>query len=87
MQPRMRISKDQMLAKIDVPGASARQATDFGDTTGYGKLGGEYFTLGAGTDIAPLLIGGLDVGRITRRVNGGWRARREDQEDCTAHGK
>ena len=53
----MRISKDQIPAKINVPGAVARQATDFGDATGYGKMGGEYFSLGAGTDIAPLLKG------------------------------
>jgi hypothetical protein len=53
----MRISKDQIPAKINVPGAVARVATDFGDATGLGKMGGEYFSLGAGTDIAPLLKG------------------------------
>ena len=53
----MRIQKDQIPAKINVPGAIARVATDFGDATGFGKMGGEYFSLGAGTDIAPLLKG------------------------------
>lgn len=53
----MRITKDQIPTKIDVPGAIARQAMDFGDTTGCGKLSGEYFSLKAGTDIAPLLKG------------------------------
>lgn len=53
----MRISKDQVPAKINVPGAVARQVGDFGDATGYGKMAGEYFSLGAGTDIAPLLKG------------------------------
>jgi hypothetical protein len=53
----MRISKEQIPAKIDVPGAVARQATDFGDATGYGEMAGEYFSLGGGTDIAPLLKG------------------------------
>lgn len=53
----MRISKDQIPAKINVPGAVARVAPDFGDATGFGKMGGEYFSLGAGTDIAPLLKG------------------------------
>ena len=53
----MHISKTQIPAKINVPGAVARQATDFGDATGVGKMGGEYFSLGAGTDIAPLLKG------------------------------
>ena len=37
--------------------AVARQATGFGDATGLGKMGGEYFSLSAGTDIAPLLRG------------------------------
>lgn len=53
----MRIAKENIPVKINVPGATARQATEFGDTTGYGKLGGEYFSLSAGTDIAPLLQG------------------------------
>ena len=78
----MRISKDQIPAKINVPGAIARQATDFGDATGYGKMGGEYFSLGAGTDIAPLLKGLKDdachaphwgymlAGRARRHVHG-----------------
>jgi hypothetical protein len=53
----MRIPKDQIPAKINVPGAVARQAVDFGDASGFGKISGEYFSLGAGTDIAPLLKG------------------------------
>ena len=53
----MRITKNDIPTKIDVPGAVARQIDDFGDPTGYGALGAEYFSLGAGTDIAPLLKG------------------------------
>lgn len=53
----MKIAKDQIPAKINVPGAVARQATNFGDATGFGKMGGEYFSLAAGVDIAPLLKG------------------------------
>jgi hypothetical protein len=53
----MRIAKDDVPVKIDVPGATVRQETDFGDATGYGKMGGEYFSFGAGTDITPLLHG------------------------------
>lgn len=53
----MRISKKQIPAKIDVPGAVARQVTEFGDATGYATMAGEYFSLAAGTDIAPLLKG------------------------------
>ena len=40
---------------IDVPGATARQQTEFVDVTGYGKMGAEYFSFGAGTDITELL--------------------------------
>lgn len=53
----MRIAKQDIPVKIEVPGAVARQLTDFGDANGYGMLSGEYFSLGAGTDIAPLLKG------------------------------
>jgi hypothetical protein len=53
----MHITKDDIPTKIDVPGAIARQATGFGDVSSYTSLGAEYFSLGAGTDIAPLLQG------------------------------
>lgn len=53
----MRIAKQDVPERLNVPGAVARQALEFGDATGYGKIAGEYFSLGAGTDIAPLLKG------------------------------
>ena len=53
----MRIAKEDIPVRIDVPGATARQLTDFGDATGFGKIGGEYFSLAEGTDISPLLQG------------------------------
>lgn len=53
----LHLDKDDVPVKIDVPGAVARQLTGFGDATGYGEMAGEYFSLGAGTDIAPLLRG------------------------------
>ena len=53
----MRIQKNDVPVKINAPGAVARQKRDFGDATGYGKMGAEYFTLDKGTDIAPLLQG------------------------------
>jgi hypothetical protein len=53
----MHVTKDDLPVKIDVPGATARQITGFGDATGFGAMAGEYFSLGAGTDIAPLLQG------------------------------
>ena len=53
----MRIAKDNIPVKINAPGAVARVQTNFGDASGYGTMGGEYFSLGAGADIAPLLKG------------------------------
>jgi len=53
----MRIAKNDVPVRINAPGAVARQKTDFGDAAGYGKMSGEYFSLGAGADIAPLLKG------------------------------
>lgn len=53
----MRITKENIPVRIDVPGAVARQQTDFGDVTGYGKMGAEFFSFGAGTDITELLHG------------------------------
>jgi len=53
----MRIAKNDIPVRIDAPGAVARQQTNFGDASGYGKISGEYFSLGAGADISPLLKG------------------------------
>lgn len=53
----MRITKTDIPIKIDIPGAIARQAINFGEASDYGALAAEYFSLGAGTDIAPLLKG------------------------------
>ena len=36
----VRIAKEDIFVNIDVPGATARQVSDFGDATGYGKIGG-----------------------------------------------
>ena len=53
----MHVAKTDIPVRIDAPGAKARQKLDFGDASGYSKISGEYFSLGAGTDIAPLLQG------------------------------
>src|SRR3954463_4527270 len=53
----MRITKSAIPTRIDVPGATARQLGDFGAPGGTGSLAAEWFSLGAGTDIAPLLEG------------------------------
>ncbi len=56
----MRIAKNDIPTKISVPGATARQALGFGDPSAFSSLGAEYFSLDAGTDIAPLLQGLTD---------------------------
>ena len=52
----MHLSKEDIPVKIDLPGATARQLTDFG-VAEKGAIGAEYFSLATGTDIAPLLKG------------------------------
>lgn len=51
----MHVSKQDIPTKVEAPGAVARQLTDFG--TASGTIGAEYFTMAAGTDLAPLLQG------------------------------
>ena len=51
----MHIAKQAVPAKIDAPGATARQQTDFG--AAFGVMGAEYFTMAKGADLAPLLEG------------------------------
>ncbi|MBN8774391.1 MAG: hypothetical protein BGP20_01165 [Thiobacillus sp. 63-78] len=53
----MHIAKQDIPVRINAPGAIARQKTGFGSADGYGTISGEYFSLAAGTDIAPLLQG------------------------------
>ena len=53
----MRVAKDDVDVKIEIPGAVLRQRLDFGDATGLGKISGEYFSLAAGVDTTPLFQG------------------------------
>jgi hypothetical protein len=53
----MRIAKEQVDTKMEIPGAIIRQRTEFGDASGYDKISGEYFTLAAGVDTTPLFQG------------------------------
>ena len=53
----MRVARDQIEIKMQIPGATIRQRTDFGDASGLGKISGEYFTLAAGVDTTPLFRG------------------------------
>lgn len=53
----MKIQKNEIEIKMEIPGAILRQHMNFGDATGYGKISGEYFSLSAGVDTTPLFIG------------------------------
>ena len=53
----MKISKEDIEVKMEIPGAVIRQRTEFGDATGFGKISGEFFSLSAGVDTTPLFIG------------------------------
>lgn len=53
----MRMAKEDVDVKMQIPGAVLRQRLDFGDATGYGKISGEYFSLAAGVDTTPLFVG------------------------------
>lgn len=53
----MKIAKENIEVKMEIPGAVIRQRTDFGDATGLGKISGEYFSLSAGVDTTPLFMG------------------------------
>ena len=53
----MRVSKEQVDIKMQIPGAVIRQHKEFGDATGLGKISAEYFSLSAGVDTTPLFQG------------------------------
>ncbi|MDT0686017.1 cupin domain-containing protein [Autumnicola psychrophila] len=53
----MRVAKENIEVKMNIPGAIVRQRTEFGDATGLGKISGEYFSLSAGVDTTPLFMG------------------------------
>ncbi len=53
----MRVAKEDVDVRMEIPGAVIRQRMDFGDATGFGRISGEYFTLAAGVDTTPLFQG------------------------------
>ncbi len=57
----MRIAKNSVDVKMEIPGAVLRQQTGFGDASGFDKISGEYFSLASGVDTRPLFEG-LDGG-------------------------
>ena len=53
----MRIAKEKVDVKMQIPGAVIRQQMGFGDMNGVGTISAEYFTLAAGVDTTPLFQG------------------------------
>lgn len=53
----MRVAKDKVDVRMEIPGAVIRQRKEFGDVSGFGTISGEYFTLSAGVDTTPLFKG------------------------------
>jgi hypothetical protein len=53
----MRVAKDNVDVRMEIPGAVIRQRKEFGDASGFDKISGEYFTLSAGVDTTPLFQG------------------------------
>jgi len=53
----MKIAKENIDVKMEIPGAVIRQKTGFGDASGIGKISGEFFSLSAGVDTTPLFMG------------------------------
>ncbi|MEP7380571.1 MAG: cupin domain-containing protein [Gemmatimonadota bacterium] len=53
----MRVAKDDVDVRMEIPGAVIRQRTGFGDASGFTNISGEFFTLAAGVDTTPLFQG------------------------------
>lgn len=53
----MRVAKDDVDVRMEIPGAVIRQRMGFGDVSGFSEISGEYFTLSAGVDTTPLFVG------------------------------
>lgn len=53
----MRVAKENVDVRLQLPGVVIRQKTNFGDVRGFEGISGEYFTLAAGVDTTPLFAG------------------------------
>ena len=53
----MRVAKEDVDLKMEIPGAVIRQRKNFGDVSGFDKISGECFTLSGGVDTTPLFEG------------------------------
>ncbi len=53
----MRVAKEDVDVRMEIPGAVVRQRKEFGTVKGFDTISGEYFSLGAGVDTTPLFVG------------------------------
>ncbi|MDA1117920.1 MAG: cupin domain-containing protein [Proteobacteria bacterium] len=53
----MRVAKDEVDVRMEIPGVVIRQKMQFGLASGFGQVSGEYFTLAAGVDTTALFVG------------------------------
>ena len=53
----MRVAKENVDVRLEIPGVVIRQRTNFGDVSGFDKISGEYFSLAAGVDTTALFTG------------------------------
>lgn len=53
----MRVAKDDVEVRMEIPGAVIRQQMGFGDMSGYDLISAECFSLSSGVDTTPLFEG------------------------------
>ena len=53
----MRVAKENVDVRMEIPGVVIRQRQNFGDVRGFDTISGEYFTLAAGVDTIALFLG------------------------------
>ena len=53
----MRVAKENVDVRMEIPGVVIRQRQNFGDVRGFDTISGEYFTLAAGVDTTALFVG------------------------------
>ena len=53
----MRVAKENVDVRMEIPGVVIRQRQNFGDVRGFDRISSEYFTLAAGVDTTALFVG------------------------------
>ena len=53
----MRVAREQVDVRMEIPGVVIRQQKDFGSVQGFNRISAEYFTLAAGVDTTELFKG------------------------------